>query len=172
MVDESGGPCVLQEADALAKGSIKDFLTGTSYKRYKTLQKTLAVALEALHFKVFLNQVEENEEFMLSTIVHELRAAEEKNHLYLKEIEGLFTKYADFWQETELGRTAQFWLQYVNYIHLYHDFSRSIKDGNLELFIRCLPKFTNIFFALDHPNYARWMVKFLRFYVKVRRNSS
>ena len=30
----------------------------------------------------------------------------------------------------------------------------------MELFIFCLPQLTNLFFALNHPNYAKWLVKF------------
>lgn len=48
----------------------------------------------------------------------------------------------------------------IDFIHLYHDLTRSIRVGYLELFISCLPKMSNIFFALHHPNYARWMIKF------------
>ena len=43
---------------------------------------------------------------------------------------------------------------------LYHDFTRSIRMADLEVFISCLPKLTNIFFVLNHPNYARWLVKY------------
>ena len=32
--------------------------------------------------------------------------------------------------------------------------------GDLEVFISCLPKLTNIFYALNHPSYARWLVKY------------
>ena len=45
-------------------------------------------------------------------------------------------------------------------MRLYHDLTRSIKMGDLEVFVSYLPKLTNIFFALNHPNYARWLVKY------------
>ena len=32
--------------------------------------------------------------------------------------------------------------------------------GDLEVFISCLPKLKNIFYALNHPSYARWLVKY------------
>ena len=44
-------------------------------------------------------------------------------------------------------------------IHLYNDFSRSIRSGDLDLFISSLAKITNYFFAFNQPNYARWAVK-------------
>ena len=54
------------------------------------------------------------------------------------------------------GKTAQFWMKYVEMIHLYHDFSRSVSSGD----VSSIPKITNYFFALNQPNYARWLVKF------------
>ena len=36
---ESGGPYVLQEAEVLAKGSIRSFLEGTNYKRCKIFMR-------------------------------------------------------------------------------------------------------------------------------------
>ena len=32
--------------------------------------------------------------------------------------------------------------------------------GDLHGYISCLPKFTKMFFDLNHPNYARWTVKY------------
>ena len=45
-------------------------------------------------------------------------------------------------------------------IHLYHEFIRSIRLGDLELYIYCLPRITNYFFTFNHPNYARWLVRY------------
>ena len=58
-------------------------------------------------------------------------------------------------------------MQYINLIHLYHDFTRSIRNGDLHLYISCFPKLTNYFFALNHPNYARWCVKYYDSLIKL-----
>ena len=50
-------------------------------------------------------------------------------------------------------------MKYVQLIHVYHEYSRSLREGDLHGYISCLPKFTNMFFALNHPSYARWTVK-------------
>ena len=60
----------------------------------------------------------------------------------------------------EKGKTAEFWMKYVQPIHVYHKNSRSLREGNLHGYISCLTKFTNMFFALNHLNYARWTVKY------------
>ena len=45
-------------------------------------------------------------------------------------------------------------------IHLYREFTRSVRVGDIDAYIRCLPKLANYFFALNHPNYARWLVQY------------
>ena len=41
-----------------------------------------------------------------------------------------------------------------------HEFIRSIRLGDLELYIYCLPRITNYFFTFNHPNYGRWLVRY------------
>ena len=58
------------------------------------------------------------------------------------------------------GKRAQFWKKYVEMIHLYHDFSRSVHTGDFNTYVSSIPKITNYFFAVNQPNYARWLVKY------------
>ena len=60
----------------------------------------------------------------------------------------------------EKGKTAEFRVKYVQLIHVYHEYSKSLQEGDLHGYISCLPKFTNMFLALNHPNYARWTVRY------------
>ena len=50
---------------------------------------------------------------------------------------------------------------------LYHLFTRSVRVGDLDLFIYCLPNLTNYFFALNRINYARWLVRYHNNLLKV-----
>ena len=43
---------------------------------------------------------------------------------------------------------------------MYHECSRRLHEEDLHGYICCISKFTNMFFALNHPNYARWTVKY------------
>ena len=46
-------------------------------------------------------------------------------------------------------------------VHTYNDFSRAIRSGDPDIYIvTTLTKITNYSFALNHPNYARWAVKY------------
>ena len=58
------------------------------------------------------------------------------------------------------GKTAQFCMETVEMIHLYHAFSRSVRTGDFNTCFSSIPKITNYFFALNQPSNARWLVKY------------
>ena len=52
----------------------------------------------------------------------------------------------------------------LSVIHRYHEFSRSIRTGNLDLYAHYLPKITNYFVAaFNHLNYPRFDICYPRF---------
>ena len=51
-------------------------------------------------------------------------------------------------------------MKYVQLIHVYDEYSRSLREGDLHGYMSCFPKFTNMFFALNHQNYVPWTVKY------------
>ena len=103
----------------------------------------------------------------MGTILQEKKDLESVKYQHLhtcnKEFDELTKDYFLYVSATingEKGKTAEFWMKYVQLIHVYHEYSRSLREGDLHGYISCLPKFTNMFFALNHPNYARWTVKY------------
>ena len=57
-----------------------------------------------------------------------------------------------------MEKTAQFWTAYVEMIQLYHQFTRSIRMGDLDLYLHSLYNISSLFFTFNHHNYARWLV--------------
>ena len=45
-------------------------------------------------------------------------------------------------------------------MHTYQNFSYTVRSGHFELYITCLLEITNLVFALNHVNYAQWLVKY------------
>ena len=165
-LEESGGPYVLTESGVLAKGSMKGFISGKSYKRCKRLHQLLGVAFEILHFESYLSKVSNTEE-VIETIESELDIVRHntfvESYISSKEFSDIEQGYKQYLADTESGvhgKTAQYWIMYVNMINLYHEFIRSIRIGDIELYTYCLPKIGNLFFAFNHPNYARWIVRY------------
>ena len=159
IISQSGGPFLLQECQV----SIKSFLSGLSCNKCKRLHEILATASEVMLFKTFLDLQEDKEEEILEIISNQITIKEDVSESYSREMNEIFDRYCTFTQDTEkgsYGKTAKFWIQYVYLIHLYHNFTRSVRTGDLDLYISCLPEITNIFFAMNHLNYARWLVKY------------
>ena len=70
----------------------------------------------------------------------------------------LVDKYEEFTDRTrsgEHGKTALFWMRYIDLVELYLLFSRACHTNDLELFIYTLGKMCSVFFGTNRPNYAR-----------------
>lgn len=76
----------------------------------------------------------------------------------------LLHKYETFRQKTmngEHGKTTQFFMNYVDLINNYLLFDRSVRTGDLNLFIFSMGKFINLFFTFNHQNYARYLTLYM-----------
>ena len=74
---------------------------------------------------------------------------------------GIFDKcesYRDRTRNGTHGKIAQFWFTYAEKVQLYHQFTRSIRMGDLHLYINNLYNISSLFFTFNHHNYARRLV--------------
>ena len=71
-----------------------------------------------------------------------------------------YKEYLEKTKQGKYGKTAQFWIGNTEWMHLYHEYIRSIQTGDFDLYIYCLPKFTSLLFARKHQNYAGWLVRY------------
>lgn len=72
-------------------------------------------------------------------------------------------KYGEFTETSRSGQhgaTAQYWIIHVDLVQLCQLFSRATRTNDLDLFTYCLGEMCSIFFATNHPNYARYMVRY------------
>ena len=168
IIAESGGPHILNECEILAKCSLNSFYKGKNYKRYKRMHKLLALGMQCLHFETFL-QLQDDSQEVLESIkkgiqsYKSVKCITETGFIESKELEDVLSKYLKFVKDTEEGRhgkTAQFWMNYIQMIQMYHTFTRSIRTGNFDIYTAILPEISNYFFALNHHNYTRWSVKY------------
>ena len=60
ITDESGRPYILEECGL----SIKSFISGLSYNRFKRMHATMVASFEVLHFERFLEKQEDVEEII------------------------------------------------------------------------------------------------------------
>lgn len=65
------------------------------------------------------------------------------------------------------GKTAQFYVLHIQLIKYYLLVDRSIREGDFYLYVYVIPKLTNLFFASNQPNYARWLTKYFDNLIKI-----
>lgn len=164
-IAESGGPYLLNECHIIEKGSLPSFLSGKGYKRNKRVHQLLALAMETLHFKSFQLLLDEEDLQVtddLKTFLLSNKSEQELSECNLsREGNNLLIKYHAFVEDTKNGHhglTAKYWMGYIEMMHLYHEFARSFRTGDLDLYIYCLPRLASYFFTFNHHNYARWLV--------------
>ena len=164
LIDSSGGPEILVDADVLASGSITGFLKGKHFNRCKRLHLLFATALQVLHFKNFLEEFGPISQ-ELATRMDELKRS--PGPAMLGCIEGsqeykyLMESYEHSVQQTldgEHGNTARFWMTYITLVKAYLMLSRACRTNDVDLFVYALSQMCPVFFAASHQNYARWMV--------------
>ena len=165
-VEESGVSYILTEKEVLAGGSTNAFLKGKNYNRCKRLHGLFSVVMEMLHFESFLDQQDNKNEIVqiLKAEFKNLKKWKEDGTITLAlEVEETMVQYSNFTKDTEAGahgKTAQFWMGYVKLIKLNRLFSRSIREGDLKLYINSIKDMTNLFFTFNHPNFTRWLVRY------------
>ena len=159
---ESGGPHFLMESGIIENGSLTSFLLGKSYMRSKRTHQLLALAMEIQHFNSFKISLQEDDLEKFISLEDDLPNVidGEKKKFLAEHTNELIKKYEEFPQETRNGnhaKTVQYWMDYVKMLHLYHEFSKSIRTGDLDLYIYCLQRMTALFLTFSHQNYSRWL---------------
>ena len=137
----------------------------------------LSVALQILHFQRFLaehdidiNDFRDELAYLKSHPTGLNESVQLSNSFAL-----LFDEYSDFCASTQAGqhgKPAQFFIQFVDLISIYHRFSRSIRCGNIDLYIDSISEMTDLFFVMNQPNYARWSTAYLSNLVALRTENS
>ena len=66
-------------------------------------------------------------------------------HEFSKELLEILSDYKNYWNESLSGmhgKTAQFWMKFVEIIHVYHHFSRSVSSSDFNTYVSSIPKIT------------------------------
>jgi len=58
------------------------------------------------------------------------------------------------------GKTVQFSMMYVDCISKFRILDRAVHTNDITLFVESLTPITELFFTMNHHDYARWMSKY------------
>ena len=166
ILESSGGPEILCGADVLASGSVRGFLAGKHFNRCKRIHPLFATSLQILHFKLFLESeggISADCRILLNTFSQSTSSESIAMLLKSAPLVHLLEKYAQFCDKTragDFGKTAQFWLMYIELVHIYLLLDRACRTNDLSLYIYALGEMIPVFFACHRPNYARWITRY------------
>uniref|UniRef100_A0A2H1WQX5 SFRICE_024036 n=1 Tax=Spodoptera frugiperda TaxID=7108 RepID=A0A2H1WQX5_SPOFR len=93
-------------------------------------------------------------------VSHLTTTAELLPNQVLSRVLSSYKEFVDKTRQGDHGKTAQFYMTYIQLVNYYITLSRSIRMGDFEMFKHIIPKITNLFFIVNQPNYARWCVKY------------
>ncbi|GFX51176.1 uncharacterized protein TNCV_2735271 [Trichonephila clavipes] len=169
-INECGLSHMIIESNIIASGSVNGLVEGKHFNRCKSLHPLIALALKMLHFDNFLDNIEYN--FLKEQVIDDLLHYQEVINSHssmpielpndvLSRVLSAYQKFVEETKQGEHGKTTQFYLIYIQLVNYYITLSRSIRVGDFEKFKYVIPKITNLFFAVNQPNYARWCVKYL-----------
>ena len=170
-VKESGfEDIIIIEDGVCASGSQQKLVSGKHYNRALCVHKLMLEALERLLLNVFQSQ-EESSEALSDETLNLIRQLSEKpdseeftNVTRREDFRRLYNSYNTFknWiRNGSLGKTAQFWIGYMDLIWLILTFIRATKENNFHLHLTTLHKLCPMIFAYNHHNYSRYIPAYL-----------
>ncbi len=126
----------------------------------------LATALQILHFQRFTEEYGPvSDEFReLLTAFSKAPSQEALSCLLENEVCNLlleqYTAYCEKTRKGDHGKTAMFWMIYVDLVHYFLLLDRACRTNDVDLYIFILSKICPIFFATHRPNYARYTTRY------------
>lgn len=170
-IDDCGLTHMMVESNLLASGSVNGFIIGKHFNRCKRLHPLVSLGLQVLHIEQFLKI---NKITISEHVIDFLKEIQSKNVCTDKitdaELLAVIKKYLEFKQDTLdgiHGKTAQYYVMYIEFVNYYLMFTRSIRVGDFDLYKFIIPKLCSLFFMFNQHNYARWLLKYYEDLLKV-----
>ena len=168
-MDGSGLQDILIESGMMSSGSMKGVMTGKNYDRSLHCHKTMLECLERLLLEEFLSvagkdsllsDIPETSKRKFEALVQSQTSATLAEVLGDAHLTTLLVSYESFKSDVRkgsLGKTAQFWLSYMDCVWNALSLIRSVKENNFALYLHCLFVLPDLFFTFGGHNYSRYL---------------
>lgn len=165
------------QSEASAQSSTNGFIDGKHFNRCKRLHPLLSAALQSLHIKKFFSEYEVDYDILSNDLKNIPNNSVESGQPMslppsLDTIINDYLNYVELTASGVHGKTAQFYMEYIHFVNLFFSLSRSIRDSDFELYVISLYELTNLFFAMNQPNYARWTIYYVSNLLYLKKNNS
>ena len=159
----SGYAEIIIEANLVTSGCLNGVLSGKSYAKSLRCLKAVSECFERLLFVQFVDQMQDNSELSLEKIDELIQnSSRETLNTALEDQSfiALLEKYEEFENKVRkglLGKTAMFWLSFIDHARRVFLLILACKTNNFPLFHRCMRDMTDMFFSYGGHNYARFL---------------
>lgn len=174
----SGFSDILLESGLMSSGSLEGVTSGKNYSRAIHCHKAMVEALERLLLQSFdttrnterrLGDNPETKEKLDKLLKDRNKDSlavvmDDPNfHSYLAE----YSEFRAGVKKGDLGKTAMFWVSYMDHIWLILHLLKAVKTNDYYLYSACLHEMANLFFSYDGQNYARYLSYFSVFLANI-----
>ncbi len=156
----SGFEEVIVESAVCASGLVEKVMSGKHYNRARFVIRKCLEALERLLWESFENDSNCFDDTTLQ-LLQQLAKEPTSSNLSAVKMDPKCIHLMDEYQEYkskihagEKGKTAQFWLGFIDKAWLLMRFLHATKVNDVELHIACLHDMCPLFFSQNRPNYA------------------
>ena len=152
LVAGSGFEDTVYESGLCTSGSLHGALAGTHYNRAWHMQSAFSEALERLFLTRFLTTKKPE----IPAILDEITMIDLPENLT---IDDSFSRKYELFRESArtgaLGKTAQFWLLYMDLMRYQVMAHTAIQENDFETLVYCWKQFIPMYFVMNKRNYAR-----------------
>ena len=154
---DSGFEDIVYQSGVFTSGSLQSIISGSHYNRAWEVHSVFSEALERLLLKPFLG---EKKPYISAALTRYCCTSDLKllDKEFFKDNPTVIQQYEVFRKEVEngsLGKTAQFWMIYLNLMRMQMLALTSIQENDLDMLICAWKSFLPLYFAMNKVNYAR-----------------
>lgn len=173
-MDGSGFCDVVLEAGLSSSGSIHGVESGKNYDRAMNCHKAVAECLERQLMMKFnkscditISDTSKTAVTLMARTPSQTNLENLQNHEDICQYFTCYEKFRKGVSEGKIGKTAQFWLSYVNHVQLVLSLSESVKTHNFHLYVHCMYLMADLFFSYGGHNYARYLTYFAQYITNI-----
>ena len=171
-MNSSGFADILHEASLVKSGTVKGVINGKNYTRSMACHKLLVESMERLLIEQYLRSIGTASVFealpqsslrLLNELLDSPSETNLKNAMKdskVREWVNNFLEFKDKVRKGSLGKTAQFWLSYMDHVWLALYLHESVKRNDFYLYAHCIHAMPDLFFSFDGQNYARYLTTY------------
>lgn len=157
LLQSSGFEEIVYEGRLCTSGSMCGVMNGTHYNRAWKIHEVMSEALERIVLKRFLHEVDPS----ISDDLIDLASEESDgvDRYSIRSGESLKKEFDDYQKKVRrgyLGKTAQFWLIYIDLMRLQRQYHTAVQENDFELRLASIEAFLPYYFYYNMHNYARY----------------